>query len=88
MNAKGRRKAAEEGKVGLTPGFPQEIAAEDSHLRSDIISEGFHERNLLLIRAKPDRYQVQRGKEQLCLIAEALDGDWPVAELKRRPADI
>lgn len=44
----------------------------------------FHERNLLLMRSKPDRHQVQQGKEQLELIAEGLDRDWPIAELKRK----
>jgi hypothetical protein len=48
----------------------------------------FHERNLLLMRSKPDRHQVQQGKEQLNLIAEGLAGDWPVSELKRRLNDI
>jgi len=48
----------------------------------------FHERNLLLIRTKPNRYQVQQGKDQLSLIAEGLEGDWQVSELKRRLADI
>lgn len=48
----------------------------------------FHERNLLLIRSKPDRYQVQQGKEQLNLIAEGLDQDWPIEELRRKLDDL
>jgi len=44
----------------------------------------FHEKNLLLMRSKPDRYQVRQGKEELNLIAEGLEGDWPVSELKCR----
>jgi hypothetical protein len=48
----------------------------------------FHERNLLLMRSKPDRYQVQQGKEQLNLIAEGLDQDWPIEELKRKLDDV
>lgn len=48
----------------------------------------FHERNLLLIRSKPDRYQVQQGKEQLTLIAEGLEQDWPIEELKRKLDDV
>jgi hypothetical protein len=48
----------------------------------------FHERSLLLTRSKPDRYQVQQGKAQLNLIAEGLDQDWPVEELKRKLDDI
>ena len=48
----------------------------------------FHERNLLLMRSEPDRHQVQQGKEQLNLIAEGLEGDWPVSELRRRLQEI
>jgi len=48
----------------------------------------FHERNLLLMRTEPDSHQVQQGKEQLNLIAEALEGDWPFSELSRRLEDI
>ncbi len=48
----------------------------------------FHERNLLLMRSKPDRHQVQQGKDRLNLIAEGLEGDWPASELKRRLDDI
>jgi hypothetical protein len=48
----------------------------------------FHERNLLLMRSKPDRHQVQQGRDHLNLIADGLDGDWPASELKRRLDDI
>ena len=48
----------------------------------------FHERNLLFIRAKPDRHQLQQGKDQLNLIAEALEAGWSVSELQRRLDDI
>jgi len=48
----------------------------------------FHSRNLLLMKVKPDRYQVQQGQEELGLIAEGLEGGWSVSELKRRLKDI
>jgi hypothetical protein len=48
----------------------------------------FHERNLLLIRVKPDVYQLMQGQDALNLIAEALERDWPLEELKRRLDDI
>ncbi len=48
----------------------------------------FHERNLLLMRTKPDRYQVLQGKEQLNLIANGLEGNWPIAEVKRKLDEI
>jgi hypothetical protein len=48
----------------------------------------YHERNLLLMRSKPDRHQVQQGKEQMSLIAEGLERDWPIEELKHRLDDI
>ena len=48
----------------------------------------FHERNLLLMRRKPDRHQVQQGKDELNLIAEGLEGDWPASELISRLQDI
>jgi hypothetical protein len=48
----------------------------------------FHERNLLLMRSRPDRHQVQQGKDQLNIIAEGLEGDWPIPELKRKLDDI
>jgi hypothetical protein len=48
----------------------------------------FHERNLLFMRSKPDRYTLQQGREQLNLIAEALDGDWLTEELERKLDDL
>jgi hypothetical protein len=48
----------------------------------------FHDRNLFFIRVKPDQYQVQQGQDELKLIAEALDRNWPVSELKRKLKDI
>jgi hypothetical protein len=48
----------------------------------------FSARNLLFIRVKPDRYQVQQGQNELNLIATALDGNWSVSELKRKLKDI
>ena len=48
----------------------------------------FHARNLLLMRVKPDRHQVRQGQDQLNLIAEGLEGDWPVSDVKRRLADV
>jgi hypothetical protein len=42
----------------------------------------FHERNLLWMQVKPDRYEVRRGKDQLNLIADALDENWPASKLK------
>ena len=48
----------------------------------------FHERNLLLIRTKPDRYQLQQGKDELNLIAEGLEADWSVLDLKSRLTNV
>ncbi len=48
----------------------------------------FHSRSLLLIKRKPNRHQVQQGKDELNLIAEGLERDWPASELKRRLDDI
>jgi hypothetical protein len=48
----------------------------------------FHERNLLLMRRKPSRHQLQQGKDELNLIAEGLERDWPASELKRRMDDV
>jgi hypothetical protein len=44
----------------------------------------FHSRNLLFVPIKPDRYQMLQGQNELNLIADALDGNWPVSELKRK----
>jgi hypothetical protein len=44
----------------------------------------FHDRNLLFIPVKPDRYQLQQGQNELNLIADALEGNWPLSELKTK----
>ena len=48
----------------------------------------FHQRNLLFIPAKPDAGQLQQGRDELNLIADAIDGNWPLPELERRLKDI
>jgi hypothetical protein len=48
----------------------------------------FHERNLFLIRVKPDRYQLLQGQNELNLIADALESNWPVSELERKLKDV
>lgn len=48
----------------------------------------FHQRNLFLIRVKPDRHQLLQGQNELNLIADALDNNWPVPEVRRRLKDI
>ena len=48
----------------------------------------FHQRNLLLIPVKPDRYQVLQGQNELNLIADGVEGNWPSDELKRKLKDI
>lgn len=48
----------------------------------------FHERNLFFIRVRPDRYQVLQGKNELNLIADALDNNWSVSDLKQKLKDI
>jgi len=48
----------------------------------------FHQRNLFFIRVKPDRFQLQQGQNELNLIADALDGNWPISELERKLKDI
>ncbi|MBZ5569557.1 MAG: hypothetical protein LAN64_17155 [Acidobacteriia bacterium] len=48
----------------------------------------FHEKNLLLMPTKPDRYQVRQGRDQLNLIAEALEENWLYSELMRKLDDI
>jgi hypothetical protein len=42
----------------------------------------FHEKNLLLIPVKPDRYQVRQGQVELNLMADALDENWSASDLK------
>ncbi|HLB90107.1 MAG TPA: hypothetical protein VJK29_20785 [Terriglobales bacterium] len=48
----------------------------------------FHQRNLLLIKTKPDRHQLKQGQMELNLIADALDSDWPVEQLRAKLNDI
>lgn len=48
----------------------------------------FHDRNPFLISVKPDRYQLLQGKDELNLIADALDNNWPVPELRQKLKDI
>jgi len=48
----------------------------------------FHEKNLFLIRVKPDRHQLLQGQNELNLIADGLDDDWPVSELEHKLKDI
>ncbi len=48
----------------------------------------FHQRNLFLIRVKPDRHQLLQGQNGLNLIADGIDGNWPIEELKRKLDDI
>lgn len=48
----------------------------------------FHSRNILFIPVKPDVYQLMQGQDELNLIAEGLEQNWPVAELKRKLKDI
>jgi len=48
----------------------------------------FHQRNLFLIRVKPDRHQLLQGQNELNLIADGIDGNWPIEELKRKLDDV
>lgn len=48
----------------------------------------FHQRNIFLIPTKPDKGQVLQGKNELNLIADALEGNWSIPELQRKLADI
>ncbi len=48
----------------------------------------FHERNVFLIRVKPDRYQLVQGQNELNLIADALDNNWPLSELQLKLKDV
>jgi hypothetical protein len=48
----------------------------------------FHERNILLIRTKPDKGALSQGRDELNLLADAYEGDWPADEVKRRLRDI
>jgi len=48
----------------------------------------FHQRNMFLIRVRPDRHQLLQGQNELNLIADALDADWPLSELGRKLENI
>ncbi len=48
----------------------------------------FHSKNLLMMKTKPDPYQLQQGQEELNLIAEGLEGGWSVFDLKQRLQDM
>ena len=48
----------------------------------------FHAKNILMIPVTPNRHQVAQGQDALNLIAEALERDWPVEELKQKLHDI
>jgi hypothetical protein len=44
----------------------------------------FHQRNLFLIRVKPDRHQLLQGQNELNLIADGLDEGWELRVLKEK----
>ena len=48
----------------------------------------FHSRNILLIPVKPNRWELEQGRDELQLIADGLEADWPLPELERRLKDI
>jgi hypothetical protein len=48
----------------------------------------FHGRNLLLMKVRPDSYQLEQGREELNLIADGLDHNWSASELKQKLKDI
>lgn len=48
----------------------------------------FHARNILLIKTKPDKSQLRQGQNELNLLADAYEGDWPTDEVKRKLKDI
>jgi hypothetical protein len=48
----------------------------------------FHQRNLFLIRVKPDRLQLLQGQNEPNLIADGIDGNWPIEELKWKLDDV
>ncbi len=47
----------------------------------------FHARNVLLMEVKPDRNQLEQGRNELKLIAEAIENDWQPSELERKLKD-
>jgi len=48
----------------------------------------FHARNLLLIPVKPDPEQLEQGRNELNLIAEAIENDWEPSKLEQKLKDI
>ncbi len=48
----------------------------------------FHRRNIFLMRGKPNPGQLEQGKNELNLIAEALGGGWDAATLEERLKNI
>ena len=48
----------------------------------------FHSKNILFVPVKPDEYQIKQGQGELNIIADGLEGDWSVSELKRRLRDL
>jgi len=48
----------------------------------------YHSKNILLIPVKPDPYQVMQGQDALNLIADSLEQDWTIEQLKRRLKNI
>ena len=48
----------------------------------------FHARNLLFIRVAPDPGALEQGQNELSLIADALERDWPAQDLKAKLKDV
>jgi hypothetical protein len=48
----------------------------------------FHARNVVLMRVEPDQHQLEQGRNELNLIADAIEGDWLPDELACRLKDI
>ena len=48
----------------------------------------FHSKNLLLMKVKPDRYQVEQGQEELNLIADGIEAGSELPVLKAKLKDI
>ncbi len=48
----------------------------------------FHARNIFWIPKKPDRWQLENGRNELNLIAEALESGWELPVLREKLNDI
>jgi hypothetical protein len=48
----------------------------------------FHSRNILLMKTKPDKSQLKQDQDELNLLADAYEGNWPADEVKRKLNDI